>query len=85
MITIYGKANCGFCTKAKSFAEERMLNYEYKDVGISQDTLNELIARSSQPPKSVPQIFINNEHIGGYSELLKYVEDTGYNQTGLTL
>ena len=54
MITIYGKANCGFCTKAKSFAEERMLNYEYKDVGISQDTLNELIARSSQPPKSVP-------------------------------
>ena len=85
MITIYGKANCGFCTKAKAFAEQRMLRFEYKDVGISKDTLNELMDRAPVQVKSVPQIFIGNEHIGGYNEFTKYVEETGYNGTGETL
>jgi glutaredoxin len=85
MITIYGKANCGFCTKAKAFAKERQLKFEYKDVGISQDTLNELMDRATGTVRSVPQIFVNSEHIGGYNELIKYVEDTGYTGTGYSL
>lgn len=85
MITIYGKANCGFCTKAKAFATERKLKYEYKDVGISQDTLNELMDRATGTVRSVPQIFVNNDHVGGYRELLEYVENTGYTGTGHTL
>ena len=35
--------------------------------------------------RSVPQIFIGSDRIGGYNELVTYVEDTGYNGTGLTL
>ena len=85
MITIYGKANCGFCTKAKTLAESKMLKYEYKDVGISKDTLNELMDRAPVPVKSVPQIFIRNEYIGGFSEFSRYIEETGYNGTGETL
>lgn len=85
MITIYGKANCGFCTKAKAFAKERQLKFEYKDVGISQDTLNELMDRATGTVRSVPQIFVNNDHVGGYRELLEYVENTGYTGTGHTL
>jgi len=85
MITIYGKANCGFCTKAKAFAKERKLKFEYKDVGISQDTLNELMDRASGTVRSVPQIFVNNDHVGGYKELLEYVENTGYTGTGHSL
>ena len=35
--------------------------------------------------KSVPQIFIRNEYIGGYTEFSRYLEETGYNGTGETL
>lgn len=82
MITIYGKTNCGFCTKAKDLAESRKIKYEYKDVGISQATLDEMQARVSSPVRSVPQIFIGDKHIGGYSDLMKYIDQTGYNGTG---
>jgi glutaredoxin 1 len=85
MITIYGKANCGFCTKAKAFADQREFTYEYKDVGMSKDTLNELMDRAPVQVKSVPQIFIGNEYIGGYDQFTKYVEETGYNGSGETL
>jgi glutaredoxin 1 len=85
MITIYGKANCGFCTKAKAFADQREFTYEYKDVGMSKDTLNELMDRAPVQVKSVPQIFIGNEYVGGYDQFIKYVEETGYNGTGETL
>ena len=41
MITIYGKDNCGFCTKAKNLCDIRQLEYAYVDVGLTQN-LNEL-------------------------------------------
>lgn len=85
MITIYGKVNCGFCTKAKDLVESKKFKYEYKDVSISQATLDELQARVSTPVKSVPQIFIRDKHIGNYSDLIRYIEETGYNGTGESL
>jgi glutaredoxin len=35
--------------------------------------------------RTVPQIIINGDKIGGYNELVSYIEETGYNGTGLTL
>ena len=85
MITIYGKTNCGFCTKAKDLVESKKFKYEYKDVGISQATLDELQSRVLTPVKSVPQIFIRDKHIGSYSDLIRYLEETNYNGTGESL
>jgi glutaredoxin len=85
MITIYGKTNCGFCTKAKDLVESKRFKYEYKDVGISQSVLDEMQSKVSTPVRSVPQIFIRDKHIGGYSDLIKYIEETGYNGTGESL
>lgn len=85
MITIYGKANCGFCTKAKAFAEQRGFEYTYKDVGRSQADLNELMEKAPVQVKSVPQIWVRNEYVGGYKQLIEYVENTAYTGTGWTL
>ena len=85
MITIYGKANCSFCTQAKTLAETRSLKYEYKDVGISKDTLNELMDRAPVAVKTVPQIFIGNDYVGGFNDLVRYIEETGYTGTGESL
>lgn len=83
MITIYGKPNCKFCTKAKNLVDGRMLKHEYKDVSLSanMDELKNLYPAA----KTVPQIFISGKHIGGYSEFASYLENTGYNGTGSTL
>ena len=84
MITIYGKTNCSFCTKAKELVESRRYKYEYKDVQ-NTDLLNELKERAPVEVKTVPQIFIGSTYIGGYNQLTTYLEETGYNGTGETL
>jgi glutaredoxin 1 len=83
MITIYGKPSCGFCTKAKRFCEDRSFAYEYKDVTTS--TFMEELKEVYPEARSVPQIFINGDRVGGYNELLSYVEETGYTGTGDSL
>jgi len=35
--------------------------------------------------KTVPQIVVNGFKVGGYTELAKYIEETGYTGTGHTL
>ena len=83
MVIIYGKPSCGFCTKAKNFCTDRQLEFTYKDVQ-NESFMTEL--RDLYPDaRSVPQIFIGSDRIGGYNELVTYVEDTCYNGTGLTL
>lgn len=84
MVTIYGKANCGFCAKAKEFASKSKIEFEYKDVGLKA-MMDELLERAETRPKSVPQIWVDNLHIGGYNEFVRYIEETGYNGTGETL
>lgn len=83
MIIVYGKPNCPFCTKAKNVLDQRDLKYEYKDVSLVQN-MTEL--KEAYPlAKSVPQIWIGDKHIGGYNQLVSYLEDTGYNGTGFSL
>lgn len=83
MITIYGKPNCGFCTKAKNLVDSRMLKYEYVDVSLGSNL--EMLKTLYPLAKSVPQIFIAGKHVGGYNEFTAYLEETGYNGTGDTL
>jgi glutaredoxin len=83
MITIYGKDNCGFCTKAKNLCDIRQLEYAYVDVGLTQN-LNELKEKLPNA-RSVPQIWVNDTHVGGYNELVQHIEETNYNGTGYTL
>lgn len=83
MITIYGKPSCGFCTKAKNFATDRRFEFEYKDVTNAQ--FLEELKEKVPAVRSVPQVFINGSHVGGYVEFKTYVEETGYTGTGDTL
>ncbi len=83
MVIIYGKPSCGFCTKAKNFCTDRALEFTYKDV-MSEAFMDELKEKLPDV-RSVPQIFIGTDHIGGYNDLLTYVEDTGYTGTGDSL
>lgn len=71
MILIYSKDNCSFCDKAKALLKEH--NYSYKEKNIVvPDHRQELLTRLPDV-KTVPQIFIDSKHIGGYTELVKYL------------
>lgn len=79
MITIYGKPQCGFCTKAKTLADSYSMEYVYKDVTATAEAMAEMRDRAGTVViKSVPQIFIRDQYIGGYTQFAKYIEETGY-------
>jgi glutaredoxin len=83
MITIYGKDGCSYCERAKALCRSQGLAYEYLTMGA--DYSREQLFETFPNAKTVPQIIINGNKIGGYSELLNYIEETGYTGTGHTL
>lgn len=83
MIEIYGKPQCPFCEKAKSFCETRGFKYTYKSLGT--DYTREELMEQFPNARTVPQIVINGNKIGGYDAFAQYVDDTGYTGTGHTL
>jgi glutaredoxin len=83
MIEIYGKPQCPFCDKAKALCERMELTYTYKSLGA--DFTREELLETFPGARSVPQIIVNGTKIGGYTELVNYIEETGYNGTGETL
>lgn len=74
MIVIYGAPNCGWCTKAKALAENMSLQYEYRDV--SDDAFKQELKARKPDCKTIPQIWWNDNYIGGYTEFALEVENT---------
>lgn len=83
MILIYGKPGCGYCEAAKHLCETRNYLYEYKTLDI--DYTKEQLLEIFPGAKTVPQIVVNGLKVGGYTDLIKYIEDTNYTGTGYTL
>ena len=83
MIEIYGKPQCPFCDKAKALCETRGFKYTYKSLGT--DYTREELMEMFPNARTVPQIVINGQKIGGYTEFEKYIDDTGFNGTGHSL
>tara|TARA_B110000503_G_C7111074_1_gene398144 strand:+ start:651 stop:902 length:252 start_codon:yes stop_codon:yes gene_type:complete len=83
MIEIYGKPSCPYCDKAKALCELRGIRFNYKSMGT--DYTREDLLETFPTARTVPQIIVNGNKIGGYEQLVKYIEETGYNGTGYTL
>jgi glutaredoxin 3 len=68
-VEIYTGANCAYCVAAKNLLKSKGLDYQ--EFRIDQDPLkrDEMLTRAAQR-RTVPQIFINDEHIGGFDELV---------------
>lgn len=69
MIEIYGADWCTYCQKAKQYLDDLTISYTYIDV----DNYPHFEAEFNSEIKSIPQIKINGEEIGGYDSLIKYV------------
>ena len=75
-ITVYSKNNCVFCTKAKTLLKNLGLEYEEKslekDFGSDPSKLIEDIGKNV---RTMPQIKIDGELIGGYNQLVEHFAD----------
>lgn len=60
---------CPFCINAKKWFEAKNLAYENYDINEG-DTRDQLNARLGYPAQTVPQIFIDGQLIGGYTDLV---------------
>ena len=71
---VWSKDNCTFCDQAKALLEQRNIAYEERKIGhgFSREDLLEAVPTA----RTVPQIFVNNNHIGGFTELRKNIEET---------
>jgi glutaredoxin 3 len=69
-IEIYTTPVCPFCVRAKKFLKEKgYTDFIEIDVSVSDYKKNAMITRAGGR-KTVPQIFINDIHIGGYEDLI---------------
>lgn len=66
-IVIYSKYQCPYCEAAKRLLESKGVEYVNYDVDKDQERLAEMMTRSGR--RTVPQVFINGEHIGGSDDL----------------
>jgi glutaredoxin 1 len=67
--TIYGKANCSYCDKAKALLDGKGLKYVYHDVMADLDQRTEMFRRVPVQVNTVPQILLGDTYIGGFTEL----------------
>lgn len=71
-VEIYTKADCQFCDTAKKVVTRREWPLDVKSIE-EEANMTEIIARLGHAPRSVPQIFINGEHIGGYQKMVEWI------------
>jgi glutaredoxin 3 len=67
-IEIYSTAICPYCVAAKNLLKSRGLDYQEVRVDTDPAARAAMLERS-HGARSVPQIFIDGEYIGGYAEL----------------
>ena len=66
---IYGKPNCPQCAMAKSLLDSRGIEYDYIDITTTGKSAAEITGRAGV--RSLPQIYLDGEYIGGFVELNK--------------
>ena len=79
-VEIYTTASCSYCLAAKMLLKQNGYGYEEIRVDTDPAKLSEMLGRTQQ--RSVPQIFIDGRHIGGYHDLAAAVHDGKLAQPG---
>lgn len=68
-VIVYSKAFCPYCDRAKQLLTHKGVEYTEYRVDLNQAHFDEMLAKS-EGRRTLPQIFINDQGIGGFDELL---------------
>ena len=64
---IWSKYNCAYCDQAKALLNQNSIPYEERKIG--EGWAKEDLLAAVPRARSVPQIFLNEEYVGGFLEL----------------
>ncbi len=67
-ITVYSGPSCPFCDRAKALLKKKGAAFDDINVKADEAKLAEMMQRSNGK-RTIPQIFINGQHIGGCDDL----------------
>lgn len=73
-VRVYTTGSCPYCVQAKRLLDRKGVPYREIDVGADAAQRAEVIRASGR--RTVPQIFINDQSIGGFEELYE-LEQSG--------
>ena len=71
---VYGRPGCGYCSAAVRLLEAQGKDYLYVDIWKEGIDKAELAERFGGPVYTVPQILHGDTWVGGYSELVPYLQ-----------
>lgn len=72
-VVIYTKTTCPYCVRAKKWFE--IHNIAFKEINLENAELLAQFKDKFPDAKTVPQILINDERIGGYTDLIAREQD----------
>ena len=67
-ILMYSGPMCNFCEAAKRLLNRNNLKFDVIDISEGADIRDEMIKKSNGK-RTIPQIFFDDYHVGGYTEL----------------
>jgi glutaredoxin 3 len=73
-VTVYIKPTCGFCARALRLLMQKGVDPEIVDVQGDPERFAEMVDRAGGR-RTVPQIFVGEQHLGGSDELLELDRD----------
>lgn len=66
-IIIYSTAMCPYCVRAKMLLQRKGMNWEERRIDLDHGLMSQMLERSRR--RTVPQIFIDDQHVGGYDDM----------------
>ena len=66
-VIMYSSQLCPFCTRARHLLDSKGVMYQNIDVDADPELRLEMMQKSGQ--RTVPQIWINDEHVGGFTDM----------------
>ena len=67
-VTIYTGPMCAFCDAAKRLLTKKNIPYKEINIALEEGKMEEMLKKSNGK-RTIPQIFIEEHHVGGYEEL----------------
>ena len=67
-ITVYMGPMCSYCDAAKRLLNKKNIPFKEINIALEEGKMEEMLKKSNGM-KTIPQIFIEDKHIGGYDEL----------------
>jgi len=67
-VTVYMGPRCSYCDAAKRLLARNSITYKEINIALEEDKMNEMLKKSNGK-RTIPQIFFDDYHVGGYEEL----------------